>query len=176
MVLEPGCGSCKFALAYALRGCIVTALDIDPDAGRYATRIMNTLDCLIGGFRYRPVIREGDIHNLPYRDASWDLVFNEGVPQHYPDEERRQGSINEMARVARNAVVIIGNNGLNPSEQETDRTFSFGYMGMPPMRKCFTPGELKGRMEAAGLVDVRVESLTYPMEAATLIAGWGRKP
>lgn len=180
-ILEPGCGSAKFSLAYALAcayalaRCRVVALDIDPEVIDYATRLRGALKALVGGFYCRPLIGLGDIHHLNCADNRFSLVFNEGVPQHWRDEERRQGAINEMARVSKDMVVIIGNNGLNLKEQEIDRTFQFGYSGMPPTRKCFTPDELKERMGKAGLTEIKVEPLDGSWQDATLLAGWGRK-
>ena len=174
-ILEPGCGSAKFSLYYALAGCRVVALDIDPEVLKYARRLMKGLEGLEGGGFWRPAIWRGDIHHLHLGKNRFSLVFNEGVPQHWVEEDLRQGSINEMARVSKDMVIIIGNNGLNPKEQEIDRTFQFRYVGMPPTRKCFTPEELKMRMEKAGLAEVKLEPLGGSWQDATLLAGWGRK-
>jgi len=178
-ILEPGCGSSKFTVAYALKDCQTWAIDIDPEVIKYAKRLAKALDDLTGGFLYPPIIKLGDIHHLDFPDNAFELVFNEGVPQHWPDEERRQGAINEMARVSRDMVIIIGNNGLNPREQEVDRTFQFGYFGMPPTRRCFTPDELGSRMRSAGLVDISVVGIGGTLDntapSAVLLAGYGRK-
>jgi len=168
-ILEPGCGSAKFSLSYALKGCHVWGIDIDPQVIEYAHRLQGALS-MLAKRTLNIDLRVGDIHHLEFPDHSFDLVFNEGVSQHWPDEEKRQGSINEMTRVSRDMVIIIGNNGLNPEEQRIDREFRFGYCGMPPTRKCFTPLELEDRMTKAGLFGVRVRALD-----ATLIAGYGRK-
>ena len=174
-VLEPGCGSGKFGLSYALRGCAkVTMFDIDPSVVDYARRLMAALEALRAG----PVpaeINTGDIFKMPYDTGLFDLVMNEGIPQHWPDEERRQMCINEMARVSRSIVAIIGNNGVNPREQEIDRTFQFGYVGMPQTRKCFTPEELLERMKRAGLFDLKAQALDGNWENARLFMAWGVK-
>ena len=74
-------------------------------------------------------------------------------------------------------VVIVGNNGHNRREQETDRTFKFTYEGMPPTRKCFTREELEERMTRAGLTEVQVVPLGSPLwTEATLLGAYGRKP
>jgi len=193
-ILEAGCGSAKFTLAYALGGCDCWAFDIDNSVVDYATRLEKALWALIVSpyaapplvIPYsRPSISHGDIFNMS--DEGWtdkhDLVFNEGVPQHWPEEEKRQKCIDEMVRVTKpgGTVVVMGNNGANSDEQEIDKTFKFTYEGMPPTRRCFLPGELKMMLEKAGLQDVRVspiwpEPVDYPgWTNATLIAGWGRK-
>jgi len=183
MMLEPGCGSGKFGLWYSLNSANVDLFDIDPDVVEYSTRLWKALEALLK--RQLPVrLGQGDLFQIDslfgfhVRDQ-YDLVFNEGVAQHWPDEERRQGCIDLMARCAKpgGLVVIVGNNGHNPREQETDRTFKFTYEGMPPTRKCFTREELKERMERAGLRDVQVVPLGLPSwSQATLLGGYGRKP
>ncbi len=174
-VLEPGCGCGKFGLSYALQGGIVTMLDFDPEVVLYAKMLLRALDAL-RETRLLASIHQGNIHCMSYPDGLFDLVFNEGVPQHWPDEERRQGAIDAMARVSRNLVVVIGNNGANPREAEEDRTRTFGYKGMPSGRKCFTPDELKMRLKRAGLNLVEVQPVTPgPLEDSYLLAGWGYK-
>lgn len=177
-ILEPGCGSGKFGLSYALKGAQVLMLDIDPEVIEYACRLRASLEVLIG-YPLNAGTSNSDLFNRlrGRREAPFDLVMNEGVPQHWSDDEKRQGCIDLMAQVTRpgGLVVIIGNNGLNSHEQEVDGSFQFQYMGMPPQRKCFTPEELKTRMELAGLREVRVEPLAGALLDATLIAGWGVK-
>jgi ubiquinone/menaquinone biosynthesis C-methylase UbiE len=114
---------------------------------------------------------------MAWPDDMFDLVFNEGIPQHWTEDEKRQKCINEMMRVTKpgGTVIIIGNNGLNPEEQKIDQSFQFKYEGMPPTRKCFTPEELKSRMAVAGLLDVKVAILGPHLNTATLIGGYGRK-
>jgi len=175
MVLEPGCGCGKFGLAYALRGCDVILMDIDHEVADYARRVKKALNSLLG-FPLAVTVRIGDIHRLHYEDNTFDLVLNEGVPQHWPDEEKRQGAIDQMARVSRDYVIVMGNNGLREEEQKADREVNFGYKGMPPRRKCFTPDELEMRLKKAGLKKVQVEGVTPgPIEDSYLVGGWGRK-
>ena len=175
LVLEPGCGSGKFGLAYALNGCEVIMLDVDPQVIEYARRLRGALNSLVGS-PLATQIKKGSIHRMSFADDHFDLVFNEGVSQHWTDENRRQGSIDEMARVCKNIVVVMGNNGTNPREVEEDKTVKFGYMGMPPERKCFTPDELEMRLKKAGLRNIQVEPVTPGrLEESYLLAGWGRK-
>ena len=175
MVLEPGCGCGKFGLAYALRGCEVILLDIDHEVVNYARRIRGALNSLLG-FPLPVQIKVGNIHRMHFADNSFDLVFNEGVPQHWPDEERRQRAIDQMARVSKDFVIVIGNNGLREEEQHVDEEFNFGYKGMPPRRKCFTPDELEVRLKKAGLKRVQVEPISpRRIEDSILIGGYGRK-
>lgn len=183
-VLEPGCGCGKFGLSYALKGAHVTLFDIDQEVVEYCHRLKKALDVLReGAFHFAPFplsteIMVADLFTQgPYAHTA-NLVFNEGVPQHWPDEEHRQGCINRMATWAKpgGLVVIVGNNGNNPRELETDRSMKFTYEGMPPQRKCFTSLELVQRLEKAGLRQVQTAYLGGGPGDAILIAGWGRKP
>ena len=176
IVLEPGCGSGKFGLAYAMRGCEAILIDVDPEVVNYARRIRGALNSMLG--LPLPVqIKNGSIFFMRFADSSFDLVFNEGVPQHWTDEKLRQGSIDQMARVSRDYVIVMGNNGLRKEEQYVDDVFSFTYKGMPPHRKCFTPEELEMRLKKAGLKRVQVEGVTpgKKIEESVLICGYGRK-
>lgn len=174
-VLEPGCGVAKMSLHYSLFGCHCIALDVNPESVDYAFTLKRAIEELLK-IRLSITIYERDLFQLSYPENYFDLCFNEGVPQHFTDEERRQGCINIMARVARK-VAIIGNNGLNPREQEIDRTFQFSYKGMPPKRKCFMPEELAGRMRLAGLKNIGVVPVDHDdFRQATLIIGYGEKP
>ena len=176
LILEPGCGSGKFGLSYAMKGCEVILLDIDPEVVNYARRLRGALNSLLG-FPLPTQIRVGNIHRMHFSDNSFDLVFNEGVPQHWTDNEKRQGAIDQMVRVSKDTVVVIGNNGENPEELEKDRTEKFGYVGMPPERRCFSKNELEIRLKRAGLKEVNVEPVSPSVGTSKsyLIAGWGRK-
>ena len=175
VVLEPGCGCGKFSLALALDGCEAYLIDVDHEVVEYARRVRGALNSLLG-YPLPVQIKVGDIHRMHFPESRFDLVFNEGVPQHWELESLRQGAIDEMTRVSKDLVMVMGNNGLLPEEQEADRTFQFTYKGMPPTRKCFTPDELEMRLKKAGLKAVQVEPVTPgPIEDSVLIAGWGRK-
>ena len=175
VTVEPGSGCGKFSLMYALHGCEVYMLDVDPEVVTYARHVRNALNAL-RGFPLPTSIKIGSIFRMKFSDGFADLVFNEGVPQHFPDEDKRQGAIDQMARVSKNMVAVIGNNGLKAEEQEMDREFEFTYMGMPPHRKCFTPDELEMRLKKAGLRRIQVEGITPGrIEDSVLIGGYGYK-
>ena len=175
MVLEPGCGSGKFGLSYALRGCEVILLDIDYELVNYARRVRGAMNSLVG-FPLPVQIKVGNILRMHFADNTFDLVFNEGVPHQWIDEERRQGSIDQMVRVSKDYVIVIGNNGANPSEVEKYKDVEFTYKGMPPKAKFFTPDELEMRLKKAGLKRTQVEGITPGrIEDSSLIGGYGRK-
>jgi ubiquinone/menaquinone biosynthesis C-methylase UbiE len=47
----------------------------------------------------------GDMFNLPFRDNSFDIVWNEGVIEHFADPKNIQ-ACKEMARVSRKYVIV----------------------------------------------------------------------
>lgn len=188
--LEPGCGSGKLSIRRVL-GTTGRAilLDVDDMALVYARRLADAAKALTG-LKGEFDIRKGSVFGIPVDDGKADLVFNEGVIQHWRDERLRQQGIDEMARVCQvgGIVCVIGNNGHSPEEQQVDMTTHFGYEGMPDLRKCFTAEELKLRLGWAGLNHIKVgwigaeegtvkwEPGVEKTESNLLIAGWGRKP
>jgi 2-polyprenyl-3-methyl-5-hydroxy-6-metoxy-1,4-benzoquinol methylase len=74
-VLEIGCGMGAVAATMAQQGLDVTAIDITPTAVRM-TRQRFTLMGLDGN------ILQADAERLPFRDASFDLVWAWGVIHH----------------------------------------------------------------------------------------------
>jgi len=174
-VLEAGCGCGKFGIAYALLGCDATMIDVDKQVLTYARRIRNAANSL-NGHAALTHIWPRSVHEMGYEDNSFDLVFNEGVPQHWTTEELRQGCIDKMVKISRDTVIVMGNNGLREEEQEVDRSFTFTYEEMPPRRKCFTPDELEMRLKKAGLKGVQVEGVSPgKIENSYLIGGYGFK-
>ena len=150
-------------------------MDIDYEVVNYARRIRGALNSLLG-FPLPVQIKVGNIHRMHFAENTFDLVMNEGVPQHWLDEEKRQGSIDQMVRVSKDTVVVIGNNGGNPIEVEKYRNVEFQYKGMPPKAKFFTPDELETRLKKAGLKNVNVEPISpRRIEDSILIGGFGRK-
>jgi len=175
IILEPGCGSGKFGLSYAMAGCESIMIDIDPEVVEYSRRLRNALNAL-RGFPLPTQIRYGNLFRMKFADNSFDLVFSEGVIDHFSDVERRQKVLDCMTRVSRGLVVVMVSNGLNPKEVEEDEKITFTYMGMPPKRQSFKPDELMMRLKNAGLVDIYVEPL-YPQvpKESPILVGWGKK-
>lgn len=189
-VLEPGCCSGKLGIYYWVRGAEVTLLDINESELLYAHKLWEAasqhyLDYKTGN---SITFLHGSIHKLPFPDNRFDLVFNEGVPQHWgynPRDWRRQRSINEMVRVVKPGghICVIANNALCPAVIEManslDHSYkglSDGYKGMPAYEKPFTPDELAMRLERAGIKEPYVASVdSSKWEESALIAGFGVK-
>jgi len=176
-VLEPGCGSGKLGLWFAMRGCLVTLLDIDPQALEYARRLdgmarTNPSQYIHWDDPKRVKFVEGSILHLPYEDSVFDFVFNEGVPHHWGlsgSDWRRQRAINEMVRVTAIGgwTAVIGSNALCPQTTEMAQKTEHTYLGMPPKQRPFKPAELAERLLKAGLARETVQ-------VRPVFFGWGR--
>jgi len=183
-VLEPGCGSGKLGLWYAIRGAEVVLLDIDKDALEYAEALAVMASKRTGlDILKHTTFTTGSIHNLPYPDNTFDLVFNEGISQHWgrnPHDWRRQKSINEMVRVVKpnSPVCVIASNALNPIIMRQALEISHDYKGMPAKQKPYTSAELVQRLRQAGVAPESIRVIpvgTSDWELTPLIAGWGNK-
>ena len=131
-------------------------IDVDDEVLEYSRRLHDGLTGLMG-FKRKPGApptryKNCSLFEMPQTWTNrFDLVFAEGTAQHWVDEKLRQGCIDEMTRVSKGIVLIMGNNGLREEEQHVDEVFNFTYAGMPPHRKCFTPDELEIIFVKAGL-------------------------
>lgn len=180
-VLEPGCGSGKLGLRYAMRGAQVVLLDIDPGAIYYTTQLGKKLDSMFEEkFLYETVL--GSVLELPFPDNTFDFVFNEGVPHHFGYEgsdTRREKCFQEMARVTKSkgVVCVIGSNAHCPAIVEMAEKTEHTYMEMPKRQKPFTRVELIQQLQDVGLVGIKCMPVSSSSWSDSfLIAGWGVKP
>lgn len=90
-LLEIGCGMGSDLLQFARGGAIVTGLDYTPRSIEISRRRFSVYD-VPGRFAL------GDAENLPFPDASFDVVYSNGVLHHTPDTQR---AIDEAHRVLR---------------------------------------------------------------------------
>ena len=189
-VLEPGAGSGKLSLAYAMLGADVTLLDIDPGVLEYEKALARLLSTgranVLGVERLFPVghitFIEGDLHQMEalFPTERFDLVLSEGVSYHWPrDDPRRQGSIDKMTWVTKpgGTVVVIGNNAHNSEIAEMHARTDHTYAGMPERAEPFTSDEFRELLRHAGLAGVTVAPCDTPhYESSRTLIGWGRKP
>ena len=101
-ILEPGCGSATISLRLAKRGNDVTILDLSRNAILRALSIFDqenrSCSCTMG-----------DLFHMPFKDGEFDLVFNQGVIEHFKLSGLDPSiTIKEMLRVlGRNGSLII---------------------------------------------------------------------
>jgi len=97
LFLEPGAGSGRFGYYLAKRTRRVVALDLSCSS---VNRILD-LGRESGGLL--EVIR-ADILNMPFKDGAFDVVYNEGVVEHFPQP---YPVLCEMVRVTRKLGIVI---------------------------------------------------------------------
>lgn len=90
-VLEIGCGLGTDTVRFARAGAHVSAVDLT-DTAVELTRRRLAAESLDGS------VRQADAEDLPFADASFDLVYSWGVLHHTPDTAR---AVREAARVLR---------------------------------------------------------------------------
>ena len=153
-VLEAGCASGKYSVGLAIQGCQVTALDYVPQMVQNVRALADRAEEISG--RKLPLEAvQGDIEQLDLADGEFDLVFNEGVVEHWLDDARRLAVMREMVRVTREGgtmLVIVPNTGhlLRGWWKLT------GYPGYrcPPMTR-YNIRKLRAELSAAGCRDVQ---------------------
>ena len=146
-ILEVGCGSGTRTLAllkdfeeYHLNAVFV---DLSLLALSFAKRSadnnkINAAFILADGFR------------LPFPDGTFDIVWNEGVNEHFEGKER-QNIFDEMARVCNvgGEVIVIVPNALNLPYRLTKKILEMRNLWIYGFEKPFTIFELKRRMRDA---------------------------
>ncbi|MBM3253800.1 MAG: class I SAM-dependent methyltransferase [Candidatus Omnitrophica bacterium] len=146
-VLEAGCGSAKI-LEKLGKGYIRVGCDISHNAVMSARkRCKNLIIC--------------DIKKLPFRDDSFDLIFNQGVMEHFDDAETIN-ILTEFKRVSKNVLIIVPANTsvfriYNPFDDAPDATF-------------FTPNHLRTILKKI----FKIVKVNYISESFFIsIAGYG---
>ncbi len=92
-VLEAGCGSAFLLSRLQKKGFECTALDLNKKPLEIAKKqgIKRTV--------------QGNLLSMPFKENSFDLVFNEGVLEHFT-KKQMEAACREMARTSKRAVII----------------------------------------------------------------------
>jgi SAM-dependent methyltransferase len=101
-VLEVGCGPGHLAIKLAQRGFDVTGIDLDPAMIRRALVNAERLD------RSNPTSPEfqiGDVADLPFPDASFDMVVSTLSMHHWADPTRGLAEIGRILRPGGRALI-----------------------------------------------------------------------
>jgi len=154
IVLEPGSGTGSLSVFVAQRWDVrVMCLDFISDSLEIARR--KFLDMGVTGD-----FIQADIRYMPFKENTIDLVFNEGVIEHFRMPER-QNVVDEMSRVSSKFVAIFVPNSLNPFRavakrvQIIQKRWSFG-LEIP-----YSPWELKHRLEKTGMKVVKKAGVNF---------------
>ena len=147
-VLEAGCGSGKFSLALAALGYDVVALDYSEQMLENVKASKKRAEHFFGRMQLETV--RGDIESFGVEDRSFDLVFNEGVIEHWLGRSDRVRVLGEMKRISRKFVAVIVPNGQHFAYEGWMRKGYPGYTMAPPMT-LYRIEKLSGEFRSAGL-------------------------
>jgi ubiquinone/menaquinone biosynthesis C-methylase UbiE len=99
-VLEVGCGSGFASQLFAEAGARVTAVDLTEWA-------VETTRARLDAFGLEGNVLQADAEQLPFGDASFDLVFSWGVIHHTTDMARALGEIVRVCRPGGQVVLML---------------------------------------------------------------------
>lgn len=99
-VLEGGCGIATDGARFARHGAHYHAVDLSPVAVSLARHRFEQ-EGLEGD------IRQGSLTELPFEDASMDLVYSNGVIHHIPETQRVVDELRRVLRPGGRAVVMV---------------------------------------------------------------------
>ena len=134
-----------------------TALDVATGGGHVARRLREvginvvTVDPAPG--MQPDVISRGE--DLPFADASFDLVVCRVAAHHFEDVEK---AVFELTRVSRDRVIVVDNLFLDAEAEEADR------LRDPTHVRNYTEREWRELFEAAGLRIDDLRRLPKPIE------------
>ena len=101
-IFEPGSGGGMACANLAKRGFQITSMDLSENALRKGKELFKTLS-LEGKFTM------GDLFHIPIKDEQFDIVFNQGVMEHFRLAQMDASSgVKEMMRVVKkNGTLVI---------------------------------------------------------------------
>jgi SAM-dependent methyltransferase len=177
-VLELACGSGGVGIAAAERvgpdGEVVVS-DVAPEMTAIAARRVHALGLA------NVVTRDLDLEEIDEPDASFDVVLCREGLMLVPDPARAAGEIRRVLRPGGRAVLAVwGPREHNPWLNVVFETVSAQLgeptppPGIPGPFSLDDTDRLAGVLEAAGLIDVTVESLRVPYRATSAEEWWAR--
>lgn len=155
-LLEVGCGMGTDLLQFARGGANVTGLDYTPRSVEISRRRFE-----VYGVPGRFVL--GDAENLAFPDATFDVVYSNGVLHHTPDTQRAIDEVHRVLRPGGVAKVMLYNKssiyywlhlmfryGLlhgellrHTPEQIMSRHVEYSETGALPLVRAYTPAEVR---------------------------------
>jgi SAM-dependent methyltransferase len=177
-VLELACGAGGVGIAAAERvgpdGEVVVS-DVAPEMTAIAARRVHALGLA------NVVTRDLDLEEIDEPDASFDVVLCREGLMLVPDPARAAGEIRRVLRPGGRAVLAVwGPREHNPWLNVVFETVSAQLgeptppPGIPGPFSLDDTDRLAGVLEAAGLIDVTVESLRVPYRATSAEEWWAR--
>ena len=136
LILEAGCGSGSYLRMLDKLGFKAVGLDYSMGSLEIASRNCSRL-------------AQGDIFNLPFKSKTFDVVFNQGVMEHFNDSQFID-ALRQMSRICKQIVVIV------PSCYSLFRIYD--PFGDDPSKRFFSSGSLQKIMSRV-LANVRVRHI-----------------
>lgn len=152
-ILEAGCGTGKISVSIAYEiGCDVTCLDYSDEVLKTVKFIYSIISKKKGELNVSFI--KGDLLAIDYDIGKYDIVFNEGVIEHWLNEKDRLNAIENMVKATKSGgkVFIWVPNRENPFYRFWEITKYTGIYDVP--EKPFTKEELSAYMKKAGLIDI----------------------
>ena len=146
ILLDVACGAAHAAEQVAPHVRQVVGVDLTPallEVGAERLRAAGTTNVLL---------QEGNAAELPFLDASFDLVMCRGSLHHFADPP---GAVAEMARVCRSGGRVVVADMVAPSAEVRD--------AFDALHRCLDPSHAGVVLEAemAGLLEAEVGPLSY---------------
>ncbi len=150
-MLDIATGGGHTALAFAPHVREVVASDLTP-------RMLAAAEAFIRGQGVTNVLFEpADAEELPFADASFDIVTARIAPHHFPNPHR---FVHQVARVLRPGGLFLLDDNMAPEDAELDAFMNrFEQWRDPSHVRAYTVGEWRGWMADAGLTVEHVDPL-----------------
>jgi ubiquinone/menaquinone biosynthesis C-methylase UbiE len=151
VVLDVATGGGHTALAFAPHVAQVVATDVTP-------RMLEKAEAYVTGQGATNVeFKPADAINLPFEDATFDLVTCRIAPHHFIDCAR---FVHESARVLRVGRVLLVQDHVLPYDEESARTVdAFERLRDPSHNRAFNDLEWRGMFEETGLTVEHAEQI-----------------
>ncbi len=147
-VLNAGCGAGSMTLALMDKGCHVTSLDA-------SAAFVESLATRLRGLHpdAEPAVLVGDVGEMPFEDADFDVVVCGEVLEHLEDD---RGAVGELARVLRPGGSLVVSVPANPWRYDWVDHWA-GH------RRRYTEDGLVDLMLGAGLERIEVTAWGFPL-------------
>lgn len=129
-VLDLACGTGTHSVAFSDRGFEVTALDFDLGLLRAGRTLVRESAPEAGD----PAWTCGDACAIPYRDASFDLVFSNSLLEHVPDWRRVLAEVSRVLEPG-GVFVMYTTNRTCPLQQEVNHFPFYPWLPDPIQRR-----------------------------------------
>ncbi len=168
LILETGAGSGRFCLSLAKENTAaqIIGVDLSPVSLNLIKNRAKKDD--IGNVT---VVR-ADIQKLPFAGNCFDVVFNEGVVEHFRDPESLLLEMKRVLKPGGRLIVAVPNRfnfiyGLTLFFSRKERV-KYGYI------KLFSPGALKALFKKCGFIDIKISGFDPAHSITRLSQYWPR--